>query len=347
MKEQFTNEEIRDFCLRMSMFLHGGIGFGEGLALLTEEEKETGPGNIFRDMMKEADCGKPLSVCVRESGCFPVYVSGMLEAGEKTGRLEEALEAVVGYFDNRLSMERRLRTALLHPAVLLLIMMAVVILLLTKVLPVFDQVYRQLGSPLGGAAGVLLFLGQILEKCLPVFCAAAGLAAILLFFFSSGAKFRTAVEKTWKNRFGGRGVCGAVNRSAAAQVLSMAMESGFPAEEALILAEHLLEDVPAVSRSCRACAEALEKGTPLAEAAWQCGLLDRTDSRMLAAGVRSGSGEVAMSEIAERMREESSAALDELSGRVEPALVLTLSVLTGLILLTVMLPLVQLLPVLA
>lgn len=93
MKEQFTNEEIRDFCLRMSMFLHGGIGFGEGLALLTEEEKETGPGNIFRDMMKEADCGKPLSVCVRESGCFPVYVSGMLEAGEKTGRLEEALEA--------------------------------------------------------------------------------------------------------------------------------------------------------------------------------------------------------------------------------------------------------------
>ena len=68
---------------------------------------------------------------------------------------------------------------------------------------------------------------------------------------------------------------------------------------------------------------------------------------MLAAGIRSGSGEVAMSEIAERMREESSAALDELSGRVEPALVLTLSVLTGLILLTVMLPLVQLLPVLA
>ena len=115
----------------------------------------------------------------------------------------------------------------------------------------------------------------------------------------------------------------------------------------MILAEHLLEDVPAVSRSCRACAEALEKGTPLAEAAWQCGLLDRTDSRMLAAGIRSGSGEVAMSEIAERMREESSAALDELSGRVEPALVLTLSVLTGLILLTVMLPLVQLLPVLA
>ena len=127
----------------------------------------------------------------------------------------------------------------------------------------------------------------------------------------------------------------------------MAMGSGFSAEEALILAEHLLEDVPAVSRSCRACSEALVKGTPLAEAAGQGGLLDRTDSRMLAAGIRSGSGEVAMSEIAERMREESSAALDELSGRVEPALVLTLSVLTGLILLTVMLPLVQLLPVLA
>ena len=182
---------------------------------------------------------------------------------------------------------------------------------------------------------------------MPLICAAAGVAAIFLFFFSSGAKFRGAVEKAGKNRFGGRGVCGAVNRAAAAQVLAMAMESGFPVEEALILAENLLEDVPAVSRCCRACEEELAKGISLAQAAWQCGLLSRTDSRMLAAGIRSGSGEKAMSEIAVRMQEESSAALDELSGRVEPALVLTLSVLTGLILLTVMLPLVQLLPVLA
>ncbi|MGN1143103.1 MAG: type II secretion system F family protein [Anaerovoracaceae bacterium] len=347
MKEKFTNEEIRDFCLRLAMFLHGGIDFGEGLALLADEEKETGAGKVFQDMMNDADGGKPLSACVRASGSFPVYVSGMLEAGEKTGRLEEALEAVADYFSNRLVMERRLRTTLLHPAVLLLIMMAIVVILLTKVLPVFDQVYRQLGSQLSGAAGGLLLLGQILEKCMPLFCAAVAVAAVLLFFFSSGVKFRAAVEKTWKKHFGGRGVCGSVNRAAAAQVLSMAMESGFPVEEALILAENLLEDVPAVSQCCRVCAEELEKGTPLAQAVWQGGLLSRTDSRMLAAGIRSGSGEQAMHEIAERMQEDSEAALDELAGRVEPALVLTLSVLTGIILLTVMLPLVQLLPVLS
>ena len=144
MKEQLTNEEIRDFCQRMAMFLHGGIDVGEGLALLAEEEESSPLGCVFADMVKGADMGKPLSACVAESGVFPSYVAGMLKAGEKTGRSEEALEAVADYFHSRFVMERRLTTALLHPAVLMLIMMAVVVILLTKVLPVFDQVYGQL-----------------------------------------------------------------------------------------------------------------------------------------------------------------------------------------------------------
>ena len=347
MKEQLTNEEIRDFCQRMAMFLHGGIDVGEGLALLAEEEESSPLGCVFADMVKGADMGKPLSACVAESGVFPSYVAGMLKAGEKTGRSEEALEAVADYFHSRFVMERRLTTALLHPAVLMLIMMAVVVILLTKVLPVFDQVYGQLGSRLEGAAGGLLALGRVLERCMPLFCVAAGIAALFLFLFSSGKKIRKSIEKEWKKRFGGKGVFGEASRVAAVQVLSMAMGSGFSVEEALLFAEELSEDVPAISQSCRSCAEEIEKGMPLDEAAWKCGLLRRTDSRMLAAGIRSGSGEKAIYEIAQRMQEESNYAMEELAGRIEPSLILALSVLTGLILLTVMLPLLQLMPVLS
>ena len=327
MKEQLTNEEIRDFCLRMPMFLNGGIDMTEGLALLAEEEAESDLGVTFRDMMKVADRGKPLSACVRESGRFPSYVAGMLQAGEKTGRTEEALNAISDYFENRLYTERRLRTALLHPAVLMIIMMAVIVVLLTKVLPVFDQVYRQLGSRFSGAAGGFLLFGQALEKCLPVFCIIAGAAAVFLFLFFSNFKFREAMERVWKRHFGERGIFGAASRVAAVQVISMSMGSGFPVAEALMIAEVFLRDVPAVRKSCRICAEEMEKGVPLAQAAWQSGLLSRTDSRMLSAGIRSGSGDKAIYEIAERMREESDAAMEETVGRIEPAMVLALPVL--------------------
>ena len=60
---------------------------------------------------------------------------------------------------------------------------------------------------------------------------------------------------------------------------------------------------------------------------------------MLALGVRSGSADTVMAHLAERLEEESEETLEAAVGRVEPTLVIVTSVLVGAILLSVMLPL--------
>ena len=62
---------------------------------------------------------------------------------------------------------------------------------------------------------------------------------------------------------------------------------------------------------------------------------------MLALGIRSGSGDTVIREIARRLTEEGENALREKAERVEPALVLVASVMVGIILLAVMLPLLR------
>ena len=62
---------------------------------------------------------------------------------------------------------------------------------------------------------------------------------------------------------------------------------------------------------------------------------------MLALGIRSGSGDTVIREIARRLTEEGENALREKAERVEPALVLAASVMVGIILLAVMLPLLR------
>lgn len=83
----------------------------------------------------------------------------------------------------------------------------------------------------------------------------------------------------------------------------------------------------------------LDEGTPLAQAMSQSGVLPRAQCRLLELGLRSGSGDSAMEQIARQLSEESEMALEETVGRVEPTLVVITSVLVGLILLSVMLPL--------
>ncbi|MEG1593862.1 MAG: type II secretion system F family protein, partial [Oscillibacter sp.] len=61
--------------------------------------------------------------------------------------------------------------------------------------------------------------------------------------------------------------------------------------------------------------------------------------RMLALGLRGGEGDAVMAELSRRLSEDARQSLEDQIGRVEPTLVLVTSLLVGLILLSVMLPL--------
>lgn len=60
---------------------------------------------------------------------------------------------------------------------------------------------------------------------------------------------------------------------------------------------------------------------------------------MLALGIRSGSGDSVMREISQRMEEQCGEAIDARVSRVEPTMVIVISILMGVILLSAMLPL--------
>ena len=83
----------------------------------------------------------------------------------------------------------------------------------------------------------------------------------------------------------------------------------------------------------------LERGEDLASALGASGVLPKASCRLVALGQRSGTGDTVMEEVARRLGEESEYALEARVGQVEPALVLVTSLLVGAILLSVMLPL--------
>ena len=208
-----------------------------------------------------------------------------------------------------------------------------------KVLPIFDDVYASLGGRLTGIAASLLTVGYWLDQAMPVIWAVLALAAFFVLLFAVSSGFRAGVLSLWRRGHGDRGVAKKLNTARLAHALSMGMASGLPAEEAIELSAGLLEDVPAARRRCESCQSHLEQGEPLGAALKNSDLLPPAQIRLLELGQRSGSGDLAMAKIAGDLTEEGEAALDDLVGRVEPALVLVCSVLVGLILLSVMLPL--------
>ena len=338
-RNAMTQEQIASLCLELSLMLHAGVGVGDGLALLAQEAEDPAERCVLSAMAGQVDGGAPLSAALRDADGVPSYVWGLVEVGERAGRTEEALASLARYYEERTQQDRRLRSALLYPAVMLVLMLAVIGVLLVKVLPIFDEVYATLGSRLTGVAGGLLVLGRWLDAAMPVLCALLALAAAFLAVFAASAPFRTRVLALWRRRRGDRGVSRQMNNARVAQAMAMGLRSGLPAEESLALAAGLLDDAPAARARCLDCRAQLEQGAALGEAMRSAGLLTAGQCRLLELGGRSGAGDAAMERIAAGLSEDSQAALEEKVSRVEPALVLVCSVLVGLILLSVMLPL--------
>lgn len=333
-----SDHRTADLTHSLAMLLHSGIPVSEGLFLLAREEED--PVRILlREMGTRLEQGAPLSQAMEESAAFSPYLCAMVRIGEDTGRLEESLNALSDYCLERCRVSARLRSALTYPGIILGLMLAVIGVLLVQVLPIFDRVYAGLGSGLTGIPALLLECGQLLSRALPFLLAgfllmAAFLGAALLY-----APLKERCLRFFRSRFGDRGISRKFHNARFVRGLAMGLSSGLMLEEATQLACSLLSDTPGAFARGRHCAEAISRGASLADAMGDAGLLPAAACRMLAVGIRSGNTDRVMTEIAHRLHEEASDSLDRTINRVEPALVLTASVLVGLILLSVMLPL--------
>jgi len=306
---------------------------------LQAEEEDGEMGELLAAIGREVDMGAPLSKALEQSGRFPTYVIGMVEVGEKTGRTEQALHALGRYYEQQAQMNRQIRAALAYPSILLLLMLAVIVVLLSQVLPVFDEVYASMGGRLTGIAGGLLVLGNWLDAAMPVLCVLLAAVVALVLAFSLSDNFRGKVLGVWRKRFGDKGVSRKLTDARFAQALAMGLGSGLPLEDAVAMCGTLLRDIPTAATRCQMCASRLAEGGELAESLRESGMLPAAACRLLTLGVRIGNGDTVMEELSRRLSDEANHALESKVARVEPTLVLVTSLLVGAILLSVMLPL--------
>ncbi len=337
-KRMLSHQELAGFCKNLSLLIQAGIGQSEAIYLMADEEEKK-LREILNGLGAQLDMGYPLSTAVEECGVFPEYVVAMLRVGEQSGRMEETLFTLATYYEERSRFNQMLRNALAYPAMILLLLLVVIAVLLIEVMPVFDEVYASLGSRLTGLSAGLLQLGQVLKAGLPLLLVVLALVGIGVVLFSCCVPIRERVQSVWHTHFGDKGVAARFNNAQFAQALSMGLNSGLPLEESIELAEKLFVNIPGGAKRCQQCSKLLSEGAGLADAMKESKFLSPADCRMLSVGIRGGNSDRVMIEIASRLMEEAKQKLEQNVARVEPIMVFVASGLVGAILLSVMLPL--------
>ena len=325
--------------MELYILLQSGITFGDGILMIQDDEPDKEGKALLQKLIDSLENGNQLSTALRESKCFPMYMTSMVEIGEKTGRLTETMKALSEYYDNQDRVKESIKNAVLYPAILLVLMVAVVIVLLVKVLPIFNGVFKQMGTQMSPLAARFMQFGEWLEG-------AAVTIAVVVFVITAVVvvscvipALRKKIASTFKNIVGARGIFGEIATAHFTSAMALSLASGLDAEKSVRMAADVSGGAKSVDEKHKICLDALNTGVTLAEAMRDSKILSARDSRMLSLGSRSGTTDTVIADISRRAERNVQDAIDRIVSKIEPTLVIVTSIIVGVILFSVMSPL--------
>ena len=205
-------------------------------------------------------------------------------------------------------------------------------------MPVFEQVYVQLGVQLSPVSVAASRFGGIFSGIALLLFALVALVALAAAVASGAGHAFPWVEKLkdWVKRRNKTMLAVAGRRFTS--VLALTLKSGMELEKGMELAQELVDNSK-IAATIKECAAQLQSGTSYFEAMKQTGLFSGFHIQMIKVGTRSGRLDEVMNEISEDYEQQADASIDNMIARLEPTMVAVLAIVVGLILLSVMLPL--------
>lgn len=334
----YSERELSAFCLQVSLLLGASVPLDEGLRIMSEDAGSKEEKELLEGLAEEVELGEPLYSAMEQTHKFPPYVVRMAKLGHQTGSLEQMMEELSAYYEKEYIMMKNIRNAITYPVMMAGMLLIVLFVLFVKVMPIFEQVYAQLGvqlSPVSLAASK--FGGIFSGAALVLF----GLAAVLLAaaWLASRAGHSVSwmehVKETIKRR--NRTALAVAGRRFTA-VLALTLQGGMDLEKGMELAKELVDN-SRIAEKIDVCAEKLEDGCTYDDAMKESGIFSGFHIQMIKVGTRSGHIAEVMKNISEDYEQQADASIDQMISRLEPTMVIVLAVVVGLILLSVMLPL--------
>lgn len=338
MPKMLTNRELSSFCDQIAMILNAGISPVEGISIMLEDTTTTEGREILGKIAKQVDAGQSFHTSISAAGVFPKYALDMIEIGEHSGRLEEVMRSLSTYYEREENIAENIKSAVTYPFVIIGMMMVVILVLIIKVLPVFNQVFIQLGTQMTGFSKTLLNLGTTISNYALVFIIIIAMLVLLYFFMAK----TPAGQKLWgifcaKSIFT-RPIYDKIASGRFASGMALTMSSGLDTDQSLEMVSRLVDN-SVMEQKVNDCRAQIAEGLGFAEALVKTGIFSSMYSRMISIGYKTGSVETVMAKIASGYEEEVDTRMSHLISVLEPTLVIILSVVVCMILLSVMLPL--------
>jgi type II secretory pathway component PulF len=337
-RARLSRTDVIQFSTQLAVMVETGVQLNEALECIARQADRPAVRAIVADLVEQIEGGASFSEALaRHPRSFPRLYVSLMVAAEKTGRMGQLLQRATSYLRDENDILRRVKGALVYPAIMFGFATTTTIFLLVFVLPRFTGIYASKKAALPVPTQILMDLSDLLIGHWMGILAtlAGGIAAGLLYFTSPGGR------RAWHYIQLAAPLFGRMYRKLhLARGLRMA---GTMAGAGVAI----LDCVQTARDLCGNCyfqelwdrvGEQIKAGRQLSDPLFDSPLVPAAVSQMISSGEKSGRLPAVMEQVAGYAETELREQILQLTRYIEPAMICAMGLIIGGISLALLLP---------
>jgi type IV pilus assembly protein PilC len=326
------------FSRQMAGLINAGLPLMRTLAILIEQTDDKRLQPALVQVQADVESGSSFSAALaRHPQTFPPLMLSIVKVGEAGGFLGSALTSIADNYQRDAELQNKIRAAITYPAIVLFIAIVGVLVMVTFVVPIFEGMFKGLGSSLPLPTQILVTISNNMWWIIPAIVLVAIVAVIWWRTNRHTLQYRKVVDpiKLKMPVFGKLTTKIAVARFA--RNLSMMLNAGVPIIQALSIVGQASNNWK-IEEAVRDVQESIRQGRSFAAPLAKAEVFPAMVPQMVSVGEESGTLVDMLSSIADFYEDEVETATAQLSSTIEPILIVGLGIVIGGMVISLYLP---------
>ena len=330
-KKKVKVEEILIFSKQFATMVKAGLPILEVLGMLRDQLESPAIKEVIEDIRKSLEGGVTLSKCFEK---YPQYFDNvycnLIKAGEASGKLDVFLMKIVDSLEKKEKIKKKIKGALMYPAIMFTVAITVSAFMLVKVVPVFAKMYDGMGIKLPAATATIMAMSDFLRGTGGMVLLFGGIGGFILFKYLT--KKNAAIQYRWHKQVLKMPVFGdMILKSLLARIsliLGNLSAAGFNLWESLEIAKSVSNNV-VVTEALENVKKGVFSGDTLTKLFLKEPLFPPTFSQLISVGEQTGQLDGMFNAVAMYYEEEFDGSVDNMSSLIEPIMIVFMGVMIG------------------
>jgi type IV pilus assembly protein PilC len=333
--------KIRDLVVFTRMFatmIDAGLPLVQCLDILGTQQENPGFKKIILQIKGDVESGSTFSDALgKHPKVFDRLYVNLVAAGEVGGILDTILSRLAAYLEKNDKLRRKVKGAMTYPAAVTVIATIVVVVMLTKVIPVFEKMFKDFGGTLPAPTQMVINISHWLQAYILYLIIGVGLVGYGLKRYYGTTQGRAVMDALFLKSpiFGSLLQKVAVARFS--RTLSTMLSSGVPILDALEIVARTAGNV-VVEKEILMTKSSIAEGKTIAEPLQGSKVFPGMVVQMISVGEQTGAMDAMLGKIADFYDDEVDTAVDALTSLLEPLLMVGLGGTIGCLLIAMYLP---------